>query len=305
MSVLSKKDRIIVSVAYILLACFTAYYYSNLFTFVYFFLIGLVICFADKVLQTEPHVLCFFSMTFIAAMLHNVFYEKIFVTSGDLLKLIASCSPAVFLFGFYAVLRKKNQWYAVLSAIIFLVVDFKIGLCFGTLILCISLFNLYTTKLCANDDKKQKKKQKRKNKKKQKTVDLNILIAITGLITTVICILLSLKPENHSVEMVHYFFINFKNCIFAVPALAYLLVRALKQAPDVRLPVIVGTVFMIAISVFGVMSTGWKTFALTWLCILVFVGYCCVQKSEVTTRLKADFEKNKLIFIVFAVALLL
>ncbi len=300
MNSLNKKDTIIALLAYILFAVFVSYGEFNMFSLVYFAVIGTVIVFSGKLFPENPFALpqCF-TVGLAAAVSHSTMYELFIINHGDTAQLLSALSIGIFFVGISAATGTSALPLSVIIAPALCFLNIRIAVCYSLLLSAICMTNIFL-----NKTNKKKASNKKKGKTQNKKSIYNFIAVIVALISLAICISLIIRNPEQRVENISYYKSTFKNNPAVIAASVYLLRRLIKSNLVHRIPAIISVLILAVAAFVGKSFLGWTLFALMWLCILAYLLYCTVQNTNTLKNLKSDFCAHRLLFGVLLLLLL-
>lgn len=296
MTDISIKNRITAIAAYIAAASVLTLQYHQPTAIVYFFAVGLVLLFADKLFDrtkvTCPTVTAFA----VSVLCHQTFFQIFYKTHDSIKQLLTALAVAVFLAGVFALTDGKKQWISVAAAPIISLADYRIAFCY-----CILTLSLSVVKLLSAE--KAKTKSALKSKKKSSSVKpsfsdnkLLIISAAVSAVCMLFCIFPAVRDTGNTVEAIRYFLVNFKNTPFILTACVYLLVRLLKGDIRAKAGIITGFALNVISAVVFCILYGWTMLSLFLISGLLFCALNCLENSQIADSVKADYDNHRYLF---------
>lgn len=295
---LTRTELLKYACAYSIFSLMIAFFHQNIFSLLYFLCVGLVIFFVEPVLSDNASVnsKTYFSFL-VSATFFSATYENFSNSTNQLNKVLCAAGTALLLAGLIAVTDKKKFNYCILILPILFFIDKKLCLCLSALFLSVFILNLFS----------QTKTKQKKNKKKKEphTSQLNVvyvLISLLGLIASIVLYLTI--SEKHS-DSFSYFSSFGLNCFTAVFVMVYILIKLIRNDSSLIHPIAIGLLILIVTSVFCAVYVGLVALAVSILSTLFFLVYCCLQSKDTTESIQTDYERNKLLFWIGAMLLLI
>lgn len=295
-SSLSKKNRIIIVVAYLILSMIISSRKQHYFSLIYFAAVGIVDFLSYKFLKEDLFNEKPLAVAFFAAISHNTMYELFYTTHGNLEQLMTAFAIAIFFAGIFAATDTARLPYCIFAVPVLCFLNLRIAICYSVLLLSISLVYLQVTKYSS----KTKKKKDEKFSKKSIAI-ISIAICITSL---AICIYLALKPTNQIKENFTYYLTNYKNNLAVAVVSVYLLIKLIKRDFELKVSMLIGLLIQIAVAIFATVFLAFSALSLSLLCIAALLAFCCLQSNGIVEEIKTDYQNNKYLFWVLIICLL-
>lgn len=295
MTDISIKNRIAAVVAYIVAASVLTLQYHQPTAIVYFFAVGLVLLFADKLFDTTK-VTCPTATAFAVSVLcHQTFFQIFYKTHDSIKQLLTALAVAVFLAGVFALTDRKKQWISVVAAPIISLANYRIAFCY-----CILTLSFFIVKLLSAEKAKTKSAQKSKKKSSSVKPSLsdNKLLIISAAVSAV-CMLFCIFPavkDTGNIEAIRYFLVNFKNTPFILTACVYLLVRLLKGDIRAKAGIITGFALNVISAVVFCILYGWTMLSLFLISGLLFCALNCLENRQIADSVRADYDNHRYLF---------
>lgn len=307
MTDLNVKNRIISLSSFVLVSVLLSIRNINYFTLVLFGCLGLVIFFADKILDNSKITERTLSAFFVFAVCYQTFFQIFNGVHNNLKQLLVSAALAVFLAAVFAATDTKKFPYAVFSAPLICLLDVRVASAYCTLLLSLSIV-LYLFESRNTNNKHSKKSTKSKKKQNDrmefepKTVTLiSIVTSIAGL---TFCVYSAFKNEAPVVENINFLFSQCKNTLSLIILIVYLLIKLIRSNQVVTVQIVAGLVIHIIAMIFFTATYGWTIFSLFLLSTVMFLGLMCLESEETVNEIKSDYHNHRFLFLVGMLCLL-
>ena len=302
MTDISFKNRIIALVSFSLAALILALRNVSTFSLIFFAFFGIVLFFADRILNEEKikerTVLAFF----IFAVCYQTFFQIFYRTHETNRMLMAASALAIFLASVFALTDIKKLPYAIFSAPLICLLDIKIATAYCVLLLSFTSVKLMLELNAKKSGKKTKTAKKNKNKEnseiKIKPMTLISVSMVTCVVCTAFCIYSFFKNKTYATESLNYFFTQFKNTVGFVLFIVYFLVKLVKSKLRINAAIILGLALNIAAAVLFTYYSGWEYFSLFIVSSTIFLGLVCLESEKIISEIKADYQNHKYLFFI-------
>lgn len=297
MTDLSFKNRIIALISFTFAALILTLRNALFFNFIFFLFTGVVIFFADKIINNEKIKERTALAFFVFATCYQTFFQVFNRIHENNRQLLAASALAVFLAAAFAATDIKKLPYAVFSAPLLCLLDIKIAASYSLFLLFYSVTKLAIETRTGKSGKKKKKSNQQKDKNSVEPITVILVSVVTSVACTAFCAYSFFKNRVLSMENFDYLFTHFKNTIGFVIFIVYFLVKLIKSNLRINVVVIVCLALGIAASVLFAIYYGWAYFSLALIASVFFLGLTCLESEGVTNSIKADCQNNKYIFI--------
>lgn len=309
MTDLSVKNRIIALSSFILVSIALTIRNINLFTFVLFGCLGLVIFFADKILDNKKIQERTLSAFFAFAVSYQTFFQAFNRIHDNNKQLLAAFALAIFLAAVFASTDRKKFLYSILSAPLMCFLDTRIASAYCTLLLSFSVVIFLIESRTQNTKKKQNKKKTNKAKNQEDGIRLepatvNLISIIVSAACLAFCLYYTFKNKSSSIENSTFLLIQFKNTLGFSILIIYLFVKLLRSNLKVNIFISAGLILHIAVMIFSAISFGWIFFSLHLISITMFLGLVCLESKETVNKIKEDCQNHKYLFFIEILCLL-
>jgi hypothetical protein len=303
---LSVKNRIVALSSFVLLSVVLTIRNVNLFTFILFGFLGLVIFFADKILDNQKIQERTLSALFTFAVCYQTFLQLFNLTYDNFRQLLVSAAFAIFLAAVFVATDRKKFPYAVVSAPLICLLDVRTASAYCTLLLSLSIV-LFISE--SRNKKSGKKSSKKKAKKQDGKVEpepitvilISIFLSIAGL---VFCVYSALKNGIPVIENITFFFSQYKNTLGCIILIAYLFIKLIKSNLRATVHIVAGLFIHIAAMIFFTVIYGWTLLSLFLLSAIMFLGIVCLESEETVNEIKSDCHNHRYLFLVGMLCLL-
>ncbi|MBR6531322.1 MAG: hypothetical protein IKT61_02350 [Clostridia bacterium] len=279
MTDLNKKERLIAILCYLAFSAVLTFQRHYLLALVYFACVGVVILFADKLIQHDAlssKTLCAF---FITAVGYQTTFEIFFADHESFNQILSAVAVAVFFAGIFALTDEKMLPWCIGAIPLLCVLNIKLAIGLSVLMLCLSIVRL---KHFAN----------------LKSRDRTLLVTsvVVSILGVAIGVILTVISDKYFLEGYNYLLQRFKNPVFLLAVTVYLTVKLLRSKFQAKRNFFICLAVIIASTVFTTLTLGWSSFALFCFIAPVFVGLLCLRDKKIVKQIKADYEKHKFIF---------
>lgn len=297
MTDLSLKNRILTLVSFVFAAFILTLRSALVFNFVFFLFTGVVLFFADKILNSEKIKERTALAFFVFATCYQTFFQIFNRIHENNRQLLAASALAVFLAAVFAATDIKKLPYSVFSAPLLCLLDVRIATSYALLLLSFSVVKLT---LGSKTTKSGKKKKKFNQEKEKGSVNLTTVLAIsvvTSIACAAFCAYSFFKNKVLSAENLDYLFTHFKNTIGFVIFIVYFLIKLMRSSLRIKPVIIICLALNIAVSVLFAVYYGWAYFSLALISTTLLSGLTCLESEDVTNSIKSDFLNHKYIFL--------
>lgn len=297
MTDLSLKNRIITLIAFIFAAVILTLRSVLAFNFIFFLFVGVVLFFADKIINSEKikerTVLAFF----VFATCYQTFFQIFNRIHENNRQLLVASALAVFLAAVFAATDIKKLPYSIFSAPLLCLLDVRIATPYTILLLSFSVIKLILESKTTKSGKKKKKSNQEKEKGSVDPITVLSLSIVTSIACAAFCAYSFFKNKVLSTENLDYLFTHFKNSIGFVIFIVYFLVKLIKSNLRIKPVIIICLALNIAVSVLFAIYYGWAYFSLVLLSSTLLLGLICLESEDVTKSIRSDFLNHKYIFL--------
>lgn len=267
---------------------------------VFFAFSGIVIFFADKILDGEKIKNKTATAFLVFFLSFQTFYQLFYREHETVRQILACAGTAVFLAAVFTLTDSRKMLYSIIAAPLLCVLNVQIAVYYSVILLSFSAVKL---KMLTNvKDKKSKNKSK---KKESLLSSKNLLFAslATGIAVFGICLYLNLTKTTRPPENISYLFSYFKNTLGFLILSVYLVIKLFKNKFNAKPVIAVGLLINLIATVCLTADSGWINFSLGWIALNIFLVLCCAESEEITDSVKKDFYNHKYLF--FAAILLM
>lgn len=300
MTDLSLRHRIFAIIAFSFSALVLSYRSYLIFTLIFFVCIGVVLFFADRLINREKIKERTAFAFFVSAACYQTFYQIFNRVHENNKQLITAAALALFLAAVLAATDQKKLPYCILAAPLICILDIRIA---GAYCLLLFAFSITTIKFLP----KQNKSTKKKNNNQQP--DINPLTATTASIFVslgclVFCLYAVFQNENRSTESLDYLFKYFKNTLGFLVLIVYFITKLMRSDSKAKVNIIIGVFLHVAIIPFYTINYGWTFASLFVISTALFLGLICLESNSIVDSIKEDYRNHKYIFFVELLCLL-
>ncbi len=289
---ISTKNRIIALTAFLFAALILTVRSAWPFTFVFFGSIGLMLLFADKIINSEKiknrtiFAFCVFGACY------QTFYQifnRVHEIDKQAVEIIAI---AVFFAAVLALTDRNKLIFPILAAPLLCFLDIRIAICYIILLLS------FTVVLFAINSSANSKKTKPASKSKSPITTKNLLILsfVISIVCLGVCIYLAFQSQSRRPERIEHLFFYFKNTLGFLVAAVYLFLKVFRLDFKARTGVLIGIVLHIATMILLAVTFGWTIFSLSCVSLVFFLLLSCLESADITQAIKTDYHNNKYLF---------
>lgn len=285
---ISTKNKIITFSSFLFAALILTARSAKPITFVLFGAIGLVLFFADKIINNDKIRNRTVSAFCLFGICYQTFYQ-IFNRTHEIGKQIVVVSAiALFLVAALALTDKRKLVFAMLAAALLCILDLRIAICYAVLLLSFSfvVLGLDKTETVKNN----------KSKSPTDKVKLPIISAVLSVVCIGICVYFALQTQNRGLEQTEHLFFYFKNTSGFLITAVYLAVKIFRHSFKAKSGVILGIILNVVIMIFLTATFGWTIFSLCWISLNLFLLLCCPESTDIIQAIEADYHNNKYLF---------
>lgn len=298
MTDISTKNRILSILGFAVFSVVLTLQKAYLLLLVFFSFSGIVIFFADKILDGEKIKEKTATAFLVFFLSFQTFYQLFYREHETVRQILACAGAAVFLAAVFTLTDKRKVLYSIIAAPLLCVLNVQIAVYYSVILLSFS-----AVKLKMLTDVKEKKT---KSKKKESLLSpKNLLFAslATGIAVFGICLYLNLTKTTRPPENISYLFSYFKNSLGFLILSVYLVIKLFKNNFNAKPVIAVGLLINLVATVCLTADSGWINFSLGWISLNTFLILCCSESKEITDSVKSDFYNHKYLF--FAAILLM
>lgn len=304
MTDLSLKHRIFAIIAFSFSALVLSYRSYLIFTLIFFVCIGVVLFFADRLINREKIKERTAFAFFVSASCFQTFYQIFNRVHDNNKQLIAGTAISLFLAAVFAATDIKKLPYCIFAAPLICLLDIRIA---GAYCLLLFAFSITTIKFLPKQNKSKKKKNN-KNITTQQS-DINPLTATTASIFVslgclVFCLYAVFQNENRSTESLDYLFKYFKNTLGFLVLIVYLITKLMRSDSKAKANIIIGVFLHVAITPFYMINYGWAFMSLFIISMTLFLGLVCLENNNIIESIKNDYRNHRYLFLVGLLCLL-
>lgn len=304
MTDLSLKNRILALVAFTVSALFLSVLSALYFTLVLFVCLGIVIFFADKLLNNQKIKERTAFAFFVSASCFQTFYQIFNRVHDNNKQLMAAAAISFFLAAVFAATDIKKLPYCIFAAPLICLLDIRIA---GAYCLLLFAFSITTIKFLPKQNKSKKKKNNKNITTQQ--LDINPLTATTASIFVslgclVFCLYTVFQNENRLTETLDYLLRYFKGTLGFLVLIVYLITKLMRSDSKAKANIIIGVFLHIAIIPFYAINYGWAFASLFVISTALFLGLICLESNSIVDSIKEDYRNHKYIFFVELLCLL-
>lgn len=265
---------------------------------VFFAFSGIVIFFADKILDGEKIKNKTATAFLVFFLSFQTFYQLFYREHETIRQILACAGTAVFLAAVFTLTDKSKVLYSIIAAPLLCVLNVQIAIYYSIILLSFS-----AVKLKMLTDVKEKKTKSKKKESLLSTKNLLFASLATGIAVFGICLYLNLTKTTRPPENISYFFSYFKNTLGFLILSVYLVIKLFKNKFHAKPVIAVGLLINLVATVCLTADSGWINFSLGWITLNLFLVLCCSESKEITDSVKSDFCNHKYLF--FAAILLM
>lgn len=281
MTDLNKKEKIIGIICYLAYSAVLTFQRHDPIALVYFAFVAVVVFFADNLIKEGSVKNKTLTAFFVTAVGYQTTFEIFYSVHNDFKQILSAVAVAVFYAGIFLLTDNRKIPWCIGAVPVLCILNVKIAIGFCVLLLCVSVMS--------------------PDKKAGKISFIGLAVSTVGLIA---CVVLALTTEGYFLENGGYLLSRFKNPLFLIVISVYLAVRLLK-VKAVKIPKICFCIALFVLAtVFSTLTLGWAVFASMSFCLPLLLGLTCLNDSRVSSVIRADFEKNKFIFVAVIICVL-
>lgn len=297
MTDLSLKNRILALVVFAFSALILSVRSALYFTMVLFLCLGLVLFFADKLIDNQKVKARTAFAFFVSAACYQTFYQIFNRVHDNNKQLMTASAIAFFLAAVFAATDIKKLPYCILAAPLICFLDTRIAGAY-----CILLFTLSIVKirLVPKQNKSGKKKNSKNNSQKSEPNQVTVIIVsiIVSLGCLSFCLYTVFQNENRTTETLDYLLRYFKNTLGFSILIVYFIIKLMRSNVKAKVAVIIGIILHIAAAYLYWINYGWSFASLFIISTALFLGLICLESSDIIDSIKEDYHKHKYIFFV-------
>ncbi|MBR0348557.1 MAG: hypothetical protein IIX16_02860 [Clostridia bacterium] len=300
MTDLSLRHRIFAIIAFSFSALVLSYRSYLLFTLIFFACIGLVLFFADRLVNSEKIKERTAFVFFVSAACYQTFYQIFNRVHENNKQLITAAALALFLAAVLAATDQKKLPYCIIAALTISFLDTGIGAAFCILLLSFSIVKL---KLLPKGNKSKK------SPTKNKSTNPDTFSVLVGSIMVSLCCLAysvyqAIKNTAITSEQLDYIFTYFKNTLGFSVVIVYFVIKIMRSNIKAKSFIIAGIVLHIALIPLYWFNYGWAFTSLFIISMTLFLGLVCLENNNIIDSIKNDYRNHRYLFLVGLLCLL-
>ncbi len=306
MTDLSLKNRILALVAFTVSALFLSVLSALYFTLVLFVCLGIVIFFADKLLNNKKIKERTAFAFFVSASCFQTFYQIFNRVHDNNKQLMTAAAISFFLAAVFAATDIKNLPYCIFAAPLICLLDIRIAGAYCILLLTLSIVKIKLSPEQNKSDKKKNSKNK-KNTSKQSDIDpftATIVSIIVSLGCLAFCLYTVFQNKDRTTETLDYLLRYFKNTLGFSILIIYFIIKLMRSNVKAKVAVIIGIILHITAIPLYLINYGWSFVSLFMISTALFLGLVCLENNDIVDSIKDDYNNHKYLFFVEFLCLL-
>ena len=273
MTDLNKKERLLFTVCYLTCAAVLTFLRHDVIALIYFAFTFLPVAFADRLIKSDVIRHKTLTAFFITAVGYQTTFEIFFSVHKDFNQILSAVGIGLFYTCILMLTDESKLPWCICAVPVLCGLNIKIAIGYCVLLICIAVMTL------------------------RKSARLSALGLAAGLSGFIVCAASALTTGGYFLESNDYLLSRFKNPLFLIIITAYLTIKLFKSK-GISLPKLcLCLALTVSTAVFATLTLGWAVFSLMCLILTVFIGIRCLESTNAINTIKADFTKNKFIFI--------
>lgn len=295
MTDLSFKNRIIALVSFAFAAVVLTLRSALTFSFVFWMCIGLVLFFADKLIDNKKIKERTAFAFFVSAACYQTFYQIFSRVHDNNKQLMTASAIAFFLATVFAATDIKKLPYCILAAPLICFLDIRIA---GAYCIWLFAFSIVKIILIPKQNKSGKKKNSKNNSQKSEPNQVIVIIAsiIVSLGCLSFCLYTVFQNENRTTETLDYLLRHFKNTLGFSILIVYFIIKLMRSNIKVKVAVVIGIILHIAAASLYWINYGWSFASLFIISTALFLGLICLENNDIVDSIKGDFRNHRYLF---------